>query len=94
MIVTFKAHCGSIIDLNRDGEFQGYEFLGPPLEFRFLRARLPITDWAPSEVGYVSLLRPVIIDHKLRTHGLDAIQLGIETRGMIGTFTVLVWIRE
>jgi hypothetical protein len=37
MILTFNRAYGSTIDLHRDGEIQGYEFLEPPVEYRFLR---------------------------------------------------------
>ena len=38
MILTFKGPYGSIVDLCPDGEIQGYEFVEPPIEYRFLRA--------------------------------------------------------
>jgi hypothetical protein len=38
MILTFKGAYGSTIDLDRDSEIQGYEFVEPPVEYRFLRA--------------------------------------------------------
>ena len=49
MILTFKGPYGSIVDLLRDGEIQGYEFVEPPIEYRFLRAGFPISDWIRRE---------------------------------------------
>jgi hypothetical protein len=45
MIRVFKGPYGSIADLRQNGEIQGYEFLDPPIEYRFLRAGVPISDW-------------------------------------------------
>ncbi len=94
MILTFKGPYGSIVDLRRDGEIQGYEFIEPPIEYRFLRARSPISDWTSPVPGFISLLRPVIINATVQTRGLDATNLAIETRGLAGTFMLLVWPRE
>lgn len=94
MIRVFKGPYGSIADLHRDGEIQGYEFLDPPIEYRFLRAGVPISDWTAPISGFVSLLRPVAIDGAVRTRGLDATNLAIETRGLLGSFILLVWPRE
>ncbi len=94
MILTFKAPYGSIVDLRRDGEIQGYEFVEPPIEYRFLRAGSPISDWTSPVPGFISLLRPVIINATVQTRGLDATNLAIETRGLAGTFMLLVWPRE
>jgi hypothetical protein len=58
MILTFKGPYGSIVDLRRDGEIQGYEFVEPPIEYRFLRAGSPISDWTSPLPGFISLLRP------------------------------------
>jgi hypothetical protein len=93
MILTFKGPYGSIVDLRRYGEIQGYEFVEPPIEYRFLRAGSPISDWT-SVPGFISLLRPVIINAAVQTRGLDAKNLAIETRGLAGTFILLVWPRE
>jgi hypothetical protein len=94
MILTFKGAHGSTVDLDRDGEIQGYEFVEPPIEYRFLRAGSPISDWASPVPGFICLLRPVIIDAAVRTRGLDAKHLAIETHGLAGTFILLVWPRE
>jgi hypothetical protein len=94
MILTFKRAYGSTIHLHRDGELQGYEFVEPPIEYRFLRAGSPISGWTSPVSGFVSLLRPVIIDAAVQTRGLDAQNLAIETRGLAGTFILLVWPRE
>jgi hypothetical protein len=94
MILTFKGPYGSIVDLRRDGEIQGYEFVEPPIEYRFLRAGSPISDWTSPVPGFISLLRPVIVDAAVQTRGLAAKNLAIETRGLAGTFTLLVWPRE
>jgi hypothetical protein len=94
MILTFKGKYGSIVDLGRDGEIQGYEFVEPPIEYRFLRAGSPISDWTSPVPGFISLLRPVIVDAAVQTRGLDAQNLAIETRGLAGTFILLVWPRE
>jgi hypothetical protein len=94
MILTFKGQNGSIVDLRRSGEVQGYEFIGPSPEFRFVRAGVPISDWGAPAPKYVSLLGPVIIDSSIRTRGLDSTNLVIETRGLSGVFTLLIWVRE
>jgi hypothetical protein len=94
MIRVFKGPYGSIADLRRVGEIQGYEFLDPPTEYRFLRAGVPISDWTAPISGFVSLLRTVAIDETVRTRGLDATNLAIETRGLAGSFILLVWPRE
>jgi hypothetical protein len=94
MILTFKGPYGSIVDLGRDGEIQGYEFVEPPIEYRFLRAGSPISDWTSPVPGFICLLRPAIIDIAVQTRGLDAKNLAIETRGLAGTFILLVWPRE
>jgi hypothetical protein len=94
MILTFKGPYGSIVDLRRDGEIQGYEFVEPPIEYRFLRAGSPISDWTSPVPGFISLLRPVIINAAVQTRGLDAKNVAIETRGLTGTFILLVWPRE
>jgi hypothetical protein len=94
MILTLKGPDGSIVDLRRDGEIQGYEFVEPPIEYRFLRAGSPISDWIRPVAGFISLLRPVLIDAAVQTRGLDAQNLAIETRGLAGTFILLVWPRE
>lgn len=92
-MLTFKASYGSTINLHRDGEIEGIEFLQPPIEYRFLRKGIPISEWAPPANGYVSLLRPVIVGTEVRTRGLDARHLAVETRGLCGTFILLVWPR-
>jgi hypothetical protein len=94
MILTFKGPHGSIVDLHREGEIQGYEFVEPPIEYRFLRAGSPISDWTSPLPGFISLLRPVIINAAVQTRGLDGKNLAIETRGLAGTFILLVWPRE
>ncbi|HET9378630.1 MAG TPA: hypothetical protein VFO40_26910 [Chthoniobacterales bacterium] len=91
MILTFKGQYGSTIDLHREGEIQGYEFLEPPVEFRFVRNGVPLSDWATPVCGYVSLLHPEVNDSIVTTRGIDAMHLAIETRGQAGTFTLLVW---
>ena len=94
MILTFKGSYGSILDLRQDGEIQGYEFIEPPLEYRFLRAGSPISDWTSPVPRFISLLRPVIVDAAVQTRGMVAKNLAIETRGLAGTFILLVWPRE
>lgn len=94
MILTFKGQFGSTIDLHREGEIQGYEFLEPPVEFRFVRDSVPISDWGTPVCGYVSVLHPEVDDSIVTTRGMDAMHLAIETRGLAGTFTLLVWPRE
>lgn len=91
MIITFKAEYGSTIDLHREGEIQGYEFLEPPVELRFVRDGVPISDWGTPVSGYVSLLHPEVNGSILTTRGMNAMHLAIETRGLAGTFTLLVW---
>jgi hypothetical protein len=94
MILTFKGPYGSIVDLHRAGEIQGYEFVEPPIEYRFLRGGSPISDWTSPVPGFISLLRPVIVDAVVQTRGLDAKNLAIETWGLAGTFILLVWPRQ
>lgn len=94
MIVKFTGPYGSAIDLNGSGEIQGYEFLDPPVEYRFLRAGLPISDWMSPELHYMTLLQPVSTDGGVRTKGLDTKNVTIETRGLAGTFILLIWQRE
>jgi hypothetical protein len=94
MILTFKGAYGSTIDLHRAGEIQGYEFVEPSIEYRFLRAASSISDWTSTTPAFISLLRPVIIDVFVRTRGMDAKHLAIETRGLAGTFILLAWPRQ
>jgi hypothetical protein len=94
MILTFKRAYGSTIDLQREGEIQGYEFVEPPIEYRFLRAGSPTSDWTSPVPGFISLLRSVIVDAAVQTRGLDAQNLAMETRGFAGSFILLVWPRE
>jgi hypothetical protein len=94
MILTFKGAYGSAIDLDRDGELQGYEFVEPPIEYRFLRGGSPISDWTSPLPGFISLLRPVTINAAVQTRGLDAKNFAVETRGLAGTFILLVWPRH
>jgi len=51
-----------------------------------LRAGSPISDWTSPLPGFISLLRPVLVDAAVQTRGLDAHNLAIETRGLAGTF--------
>lgn len=92
-MVIFRASYGSTIDLHGDGELEGFEFLQPPIEYRFLREGTPISDWAQPAIGYASLLRPVILGIEVQTRGLDARHLAIETRGLCGNFILLLWPR-
>ncbi|HEY2233245.1 MAG TPA: hypothetical protein VGK01_07180 [Candidatus Angelobacter sp.] len=94
MILTFKGHHGSTVDLHREGEIQAYEFLGPPIEYRFLRAGSPISEWMHGVSGFISLLRPVVVNEVVRTEGLSATNLAVETCGLAGRFILLVWARE
>jgi len=94
MILIFKGQYGSTIDLHAYREIQGFEFVNPPIEFRFVRGGLPISNWRPPAPGYVSLLHPVVAGPNVRTQGLDATNLAVETRGLGETFTLLVWPRE
>lgn len=93
MILKFSGLYGSTIDLNGNGEIQGYEFLQPPIEYRFARAGSSISEWMSPEPRYISLLHPVRIDEMVETKGLDTTSLTIETRGLAGTFILLVWPR-
>ena len=94
MILVFKSPNGSAVVLHLDDELQGYEFLESTVEFRFVRAGVPISDWAASVSGYVSLLSPVIEESSVRTRGLYAANLAIETRGVPGVFTLFIWLRD
>lgn len=94
MILKFTGLYGSTVVLNGNGEIQGYEFLQPPIEYRFTKAGSAISDWLTPEPHYISLLRPVRTNDTMRTRGLDTKDLAVETRGLAGTFTLLVWPRE
>jgi len=94
MIRKFSGLYVSTIDLNGMGEIQGYEFLQPPIEYRFVRAGCPVTDWMSPEQRYISLLHPVRNNDVVLTKGLDTTDLKIKTRGLAGTFTLLIWPRE
>ena len=94
MILKFFGLYGSTVGLNGIGEIQGYEFLQPPIEYRFVRAGSAISEWMSPEPRYISLLHPVRTNDTVRTRGLDSEDLVIETRGLAGTFTLLVWQRE
>lgn len=94
MILVFKSQNGSTVVLHRADELQGYEFLESSVEFRFVRAGVPISDWAASVARYVSLLSPVIEDSTVKTRGLNAADLAIETRGVPGMFALFVWLRD
>jgi len=94
MILTFKGLNGSAIALHQIGELLGYEFVESPPEFRFVRAGVPISDWTIPMPKYVSLQSPVVINSSVRTRGLDSTSLMVETRGLSGRFTLLVWLRE
>lgn len=93
MIVKFTGPYGSAIDLNGSGEIQGYEFLDPPIEYRFMRAGSPISGWTSPERRYITLLHPVCTDGGVKTVGVDTKDVTIETRGLAGTFILLVWPR-
>lgn len=94
MILKFTGLYGSTVDLDGNGEIQGYEFLQPPIEYRFLRAGSPISEWMSPEPRYVSLLHPIRSNDAVWTRGLDRENLAVETRGLAGTFSLLVWPRE
>ena len=94
MILKFSGLFGSTVGLNGIGEIQGYEFLQPPIEYRFVRAGAAISEWMSPEPRFISLLHPVRRDDTVQTRGLDTADLAIETRGLAGTFTLLVWPRE
>jgi len=94
MILTFSGLYGSTVDLNGSGEIQGYEFLQPPIEYRFLRAGSPISDWLVPDPRFISLLRSVCNNGTVGTRGLNRKDLAIQTRGLAGMFTLLVWPRE
>ena len=91
MILKFSGLFGSTVGLNGIGEIQGYEFLQPPIEYRFVRAGSPISDWMFPEPRYILLLRPG--PHQ-RGCSDETNNLATETRGFAGTFTLLVWPRE
>ena len=94
MILKFTGLYGSTVDLNGSGEIQGCEFLDPPVEYRFLRAGLPVSDWMLPERRYITLLHPLCTNEGVRTVGLDTKDVTIETRGLAGTFILLIWQRE
>lgn len=94
MILKFTGLYGSTVDLNGSGEIQGYEFLEPPIEYRFMRDGLPISEWMLLEPRYITLLHPVCTDEGVRTVGFDTKGVTIETRGLAGTFILLIWRRE
>lgn len=94
MIVQYCGAYGSTVQVDQPGEIEGYQFINPPVEFRLLRTGRPITEWGPCDTDYHSLLRPVVANETLRTRGLEASGLGIETRGLCGNFILLIWRRE
>jgi len=94
MIVPYRGTYGSTVQIDHPGEIEGYQFISPPLEFRLLRTGSPITEWEPCDADYHSMLRPVIANETLRTRGLEAGGLSVETRGLCGDFTLLIWRRE
>jgi len=94
MILSFSGPYDSTINLHRSGELQGIEFIQPPIEYRFLREGAPISAWTLLAGGYVSLLFPVVVGLTVQTRGLDAHHLALETRGLCGTFILLVWPRS
>lgn len=94
MIFVFKRQNGSTIILHPNDELQGYEFVESSIEFRFVRAGVAISDWTVPAEDYVSLLRPVVEGASVKTRGLHATNLSIETRGLPGVFTLLVWRRD
>jgi len=93
MILKFTALHGSTVDLHGNGEIQGYEFLQPPIEYRFVRAGSPITEWMSPQPRYMSLLHPVRTNDAVRTKGVDTTDLMVETRSLAGTFILLIWPR-
>jgi hypothetical protein len=94
MILTFKKPYCSAVNLSCVREIQGYEFVDPPVEYRFLRDHEPVSDWLSPVTGFISLVRPVVTDEGVRTRGLDATNLVLETRGLVGHFILLVWPRH
>lgn len=50
--------------------------------------------WMSPELHYITLLRPVSTDEGVRTKGLDTENVTVETRGLAGTFILLIWQRE
>jgi hypothetical protein len=94
MIIEYRGTYGSTVDIELAGELEGYGFINPPIEFRVLRSRVPISGWQDCDAVYHSLLRPVIVNAALRTRGLEAAGLSFETRGLGGEFVLLVWRRE
>jgi hypothetical protein len=94
MIVEYQGVYGAVVRIDESGELEGYQFINPPIEFRFLRMGCPFTEWEQCDADYHSLLRPVVTNETLRTRGLSASGLGIETRGLCGNFILLTWRRE
>lgn len=90
MILTYHGTYGDSVSLNMDGELEGFEFIEPPIDFRVVRDGSPITEWERCDSEYHTLLRPRLGG----TCGLSAQGLTIQTRGLCGRFTLLVWRRE
>lgn len=90
-------------------EIQGYYFFEPPIEYRFCRDDAPICDWRPGDTEYHDLQRgqlswwmergtgflyedkPQKTDHV--TFGLSPVGLTLETRGLIGNPSILIYLR-
>ena len=90
MILTYLGSYGSRVSLDMDGELEGFQFVHPPIEVRFVRDGLALTEWRTCDADYHTLQRPSLSG----TCGMNARGLAIETRGLCGQFILLVWRRE
>lgn len=93
MILSLEGAYGDTIVLSVEGEIEGFQFIPPPLEYRFVRRGEPEVEWTTADSDFQSLLRPVIEGSAARTRGLRAEGLTVETRGLCGRFTLLIWPR-
>lgn len=91
-------------------EIQCFQFIVPPIEFRLVRDGAALQEWQPGNTEIYDLQHPPNVaewsrdghcfrnDLKHRndvmTCGLLSQGLAMETRGLVGTFVLLVWTRE
>jgi hypothetical protein len=62
MIFNVVQPYGSSVLLDQFRELQGFEFIDPPIEYRFVRGQAPVRDWEIPPKKFTSLLHPVTID--------------------------------
>jgi hypothetical protein len=106
--LSLPAHGSTPLVLPRC-ELEGFCFPEPPLEYRILRNGRPICDWRDGDSEFHDLQRnnltawhergtsfpyddpPQLTNHV--TFGLSPNGLTVETRGLIGNPSMLIWLR-